>query len=675
MARISQQQEDKVREEAEQFLRALEGTVHALGRHGKARVRYARGAQPWGTLVRDGQGGADLRLPAPPPLAASSLTRLMTGRVAASEDAAPETAPDPLGDWPSEATCSRLRGIADQAAFQLRYHRPKTHRKFQPDRGTARQLFDLLEGARCEGMGMRFWRGAADNVDAACALRFARAQDRQRRLGVAAETQEFSPTVLEAFAALVRAQVCDRPVPSAFAEPAAELAERLGPEFLARLAETAESQADFARVAREAMQFLQVPGTEQEQEAPDNDTIVDQDEGGERMSDLNEEWDVTEDDRERTQPDLEIQATKELEESGEGEGEEDEQDANLRRDLDDGEGSAGATESATGSGASYKVFTKRWDEVVSAAELAAPIEMSRHRDLLDRQLAHLDGTVQRLANRLHRRLLARQNRWWQFDLEEGLLDPGRLARVVVTPTTPLSFKCERESEFRDTVVTLLLDNSGSMRGRPITVAALSADILARTLERCSVKVEILGFTTVSWKGGQARTAWQEQGRPNLPGRLNDLRHIVYKPADVPFRRCRQNLGLMLRDGVLKENIDGEALLWAHERLLARSEQRRILMVISDGAPVDDSTLSTNPSDYLETHLKQVIEWIERRSPVDLLAIGIGHDVTRYYRRAVTISDAEDLGGVMIDELSALFDEDLRPAATSKQQARPHKAAA
>ena len=657
MARASQQQEDKVREEAEQFLRALEGAVHALGKHGKARVRYARGAQPWGNLVRDNQGGADLRLPAPPPLAASSLTRLMSGRATAEDSAS-----DPLGDWPSNEACCRLRGIADQAAFQLRYHRPQTHQRFQPDRGTARQLFDLLESARCEGRGMREWRGAADNVDAASGLRLSRAQDRERRLGIAAESQEFSLTLLEAFAALVRATIAERPVPSAFVAEATGLAERLGEDFILRLRDTADNQAEFAVVAREAMQFLRVPGTEREQEAADNETLVDQDEGGERMSDLNEEWDITEDDRERTQPDLEIQATKEVEEAGEGDGEEEDQDASLRRDLDEGEGAAGASHASKTVGSAYKVFTKHWDEVVDAAELAAPDEMSRHRDLLDRQLAHLDGTVQRLANRLHRRLLARQNRWWQFDLEEGLLDPGRLARVVVTPTTPLSFKCERESEFRDTVVTLLLDNSGSMRGRPITVAALSADILARTLERCSVKVEILGFTTVSWKGGQARTAWQDQGRPNLPGRLNDLRHIVYKPADLPFRRCRQNLGLMLRDGVLKENIDGEALLWAHERLLARNEQRRILMVISDGAPVDDSTLSTNPSDYLESHLKQVIEWIERRSPVDLLAIGIGHDVTRYYRRAVTISDAEDLGGVMIDELSALFDEDTKPIA-------------
>ena len=297
---------------------------------------------------------------------------------------------------------------------------------------------------------------------------------------------------------------------------------------------------------------------------------------------------------------------------------------------------------------------------MDAAELASHVEMARHRDLLDRQLAHLDGAVQRLANRLHRRLLARQNRWWQFDLEEGLLDAGRLARVVVTPTTPLSFKWERESEFRDTVVTLLLDNSGSMRGRPITRCGFVGGYSRPHFGKMLGQGRNLGLYHGLVEGRASPHRLARSGSSNLPGRLNDLRHIIYKPADVPFRRARQNLGLMLRDGILKENIDGEALLWAHERLLARSEQRRILMVISDGAPVDDSTLSTNPSDYLESHLKRVIEWIERRSPVDLLAIGIGHDVTRYYRRAVTISDAEDLGGVMIDELSALFDEDSKP---------------
>jgi cobaltochelatase CobT len=304
----------------------------------------------------------------------------------------------------------------------------------------------------------------------------------------------------------------------------------------------------------------------------------------------------------------------------------------------------------------YKAYCTDYDEVVEAADLCDPDELGRLRQLLDQQLQHLQAVVGKLANRLQRRLMAQQSRSWEFDLEEGLLDSAKLSRVVVNPVLPLSYKREKDMEFRDTVVSLLIDNSGSMRGRPITVAAMSADILARTLERCGVKVEVLGFTTRMWKGGQSRERWLANGKPANPGRLNDLRHIIYKGADAPWRRARKSLGLMLREGILKENIDGEALLWAHERLLARPEQRRILMVISDGAPVDDSTLSVNPGNYLERHLREVIDWIETRSPVELVAIGIGHDVTRYYRRAVTIVDAEQLGGTMMEKLAELFDE-------------------
>jgi cobaltochelatase CobT len=308
-------------------------------------------------------------------------------------------------------------------------------------------------------------------------------------------------------------------------------------------------------------------------------------------------------------------------------------------------------------GPDYRPFTTKFDETVAAEDLCEAEELDRLRGYLDKQLAHLQGVVSRLANRLQRRLMAQQNRSWEFDLEEGLLDPARLSRVIIDPMHPLSFKREKDTNFRDTVVTLLLDNSGSMRGRPITVAATCADILARTLERCGVKVEILGFTTRAWKGGQSREAWLAANKPANPGRLNDLRHIIYKSA--PWRRARRNLGLMMREGLLKENIDGEALDWAHRRLLARIEQRHILMMISDGAPVDDSTLSVNSGNYLERHLRWVIEDIEQRSPVELIAIGIGHDVTRYYRRAVTIVDAEELGGAMIEKLAELFDEEPR----------------
>jgi cobaltochelatase CobT len=321
-----------------------------------------------------------------------------------------------------------------------------------------------------------------------------------------------------------------------------------------------------------------------------------------------------------------------------------------------------------GRGPEYKAFTTRFDEVIHAEDLCEPEELERLRAYLDKQLQNLSSVVARLANRLQRRLMAQQNRSWEFDLEEGMLDPARLSRVIIDPQQPLSFKRERDMDFRDTVVTLLLDNSGSMRGRPITVAATCADILARTLERCGVKVEILGFTTRAWKGGQSREAWLQAGKPPAPGRLNDLRHIVYKSADAPWRRARKNLGLMMREGLLKENIDGEALDWAHKRLLARSEQRKILMVISDGAPVDDSTLSVNAGNYLERHLRWMIEDIETRSPVELLAIGIGHDVTRYYRRAVTIIDAEELGGAMTEKLAELFEEDSGGAVPRKRAA-------
>ncbi len=308
-------------------------------------------------------------------------------------------------------------------------------------------------------------------------------------------------------------------------------------------------------------------------------------------------------------------------------------------------------------GFDYKAYTLKHDEIVTAEELCDEDELIRLRGFLDQQLVSLQGAVTKLANRLQRRLMAQQSRSWDFDQDEGMLDAARLARVIIDPTRSLTYKIERDTEFRDTVVTLLIDNSGSMRGRPISIAAISADIMARTLERCGVKTEILGFTTRAWKGGQAREEWLAAGRPPMPGRLNDLRHIVYKKADEPWRRARKNLGLMMREGLLKENIDGEALLWAHGRLIARNEERRILMVISDGAPVDDSTLSVNSGTYLERHLRQVIDWIENRSPVQLVAIGIGHDVTRYYKRAVTIMDAEQLGGTMVEQLAGLFDED------------------
>jgi len=356
----------------------------------------------------------------------------------------------------------------------------------------------------------------------------------------------------------------------------------------------------------------------------------------------------------------------EFEAEDEGDAAEGEQPAESRRAAAKGRPEARAPD--------YRVFSKKFDEIVGAETLCEPEELDRLRAYLDKQLQNLSSIVGRLANRLQRRLMAQQSRSWEFDLEEGVLDPARLSRIIVDPQQPLSFKREKDTDFRDTVVTLLLDNSGSMRGRPITVAATCADILARTLERCGVKVEILGFTTRAWKGGQAREAWLQAGKPAAPGRLNDLRHVIYKAADAPWRRARKNLGLMMREGLLKENIDGEALDWAHKRLLARPEQRRILMMISDGAPVDDSTLSVNPANYLERHLRHVIEEIETRSPIELIAIGIGHDVTRYYRRAVTIVDAEELGGAMTEKLAELFDEKAEPVPPQKVAAQGRPAA-
>ncbi|MGR4000467.1 MAG: cobaltochelatase subunit CobT [Alphaproteobacteria bacterium] len=648
-----QKEKEKEGEGPDNFLQALESAVHALCGDGRARLRFARGAQSWGMVqVGEEQEEASLRLPGPPqprPYGSTGSTGSSATRLRSGEEVS-------RTQWLNEERRAELRGLSDQAAFQLRFHDPSLHKRLAPRGGTARQVFERMERARCDAIGMRRFVGASDNIEAASLCQLKAAQDRQRRFGPEAQAAA-ALELMEASAALVRACVCGRAPPEALRQLTQPLEEVLGRDFLDSLKTAVEDQSSFADFAWRAMRLLNVPGSEpvENAEAEGEEEFLGEEEKS--LSDLSEEWDVTEDTRDRSQPELEINPSALSEESGEGMSEEDEDAENQHlRDFDDGD-AHGREDSIASIARDYRVFTTDWDETEVASNLCSSIDLDRHRAQLDRQLSHLDGTVQRLANRLHRRLLARQNRWWQFDLDDGLLDASRLARVVVNPSDPLSFKIERESEFRDTVVTLLLDNSGSMRGRPITIAALSADILARTLEKCNVRVEILGFTTASWKGGRARERWQEMGRSDQPGRLNDLRHIIYKSAEVPFRRVRRNLGLMMRDGILKENIDGEALVWAHERLLARAEQRRILMVISDGAPVDDSTLSANPGNYLEQHLQNVIKWIERRSPVELIAIGIGHDVTRYYRRAVTISDAEDLGGVMMEELASLFDED------------------
>ncbi len=572
--------------------------------------------------------------------------------------------PLPTNDL-SPGEVSRVRGVADSLAMRMRYHDDSVHARRRPRGDVAQAIFDSVEQARVESLGMRRFTGVADNVtsmlDARCRSRGYERIDR------------FEDVPLhEAIGFLVREQVTGAEPPEAarkMVDMCRSWVESKAPETLDDLGRDADDQELFARDLRRLLADLELAEAEDEMEQPQDtemqDPSEDESEGGDGDAD-GESGDTD---------GFDAMAAADDDEMGEG-------DAEAGTLEDDQFGTSGSEEPGTAehpwrpddefSNAPrqprYTVFSNEFDEVVDAAELCEPAELSRLRAQLDNQLAHLQGVTSKLANRLQRRLMAKQTRSWDFDLEEGLLDTARLSRVVVNPTSSLSFKQEKESNFRDTAVTLLIDNSGSMRGRPITVAAMSADILARTLERCGVTVEVLGFTTRAWKGGQSREQWLQHGKPANPGRLNDLRHIIYKSGDAPWRRARRNLGLMLREGLLKENIDGEALLWAHSRLLGQPEQRRILMVISDGAPVDDSTLSVNSGNYLERHLRDVIEWIETRSAVELIAIGIGHDVTRYYRRAVTLVDAEQLGGVMLDKLTELFDEDT-DGVTGKSRGR------
>jgi cobaltochelatase CobT len=559
-----------------------------------------------------------------------------------------------------------LRGHADSMALRLACHDAAIHRRLAPEGQAARAVFDAVEQARVEAIGARRMEGVASNLSAML-------DDRYHRGGRYEEITDRADAPLEdAVALLVRERLTGLKAPGA-AQKIVDLwrdhlEERAGRD-LDGLLRSIDNQRGFARAIRELLHSLDMadeaaldPDDESEdQDEPSEDQSPAEGEADEPAQGDRSEMDVTDD----AADNLEEGATEAADApSGELPDEADEADSEEASEA----WRPPSSRPNEPRGPDYRTFTQRFDETTHAEDLCDPDELTRLRAYLDKQLAHLQGVVGRLANRLQRRLLAQQNRAWEFDLEEGMLDPARLVRVVIDPFQPLSFKREKDTNFRDTVVTLLLDNSGSMRGRPITVAASCADILARTLERCGVKVEILGFTTRAWKGGQSREAWLQGGKPANPGRLNDLRHIVYKSADAPWRRARKNLGLMMREGLLKENIDGEALDWAHKRLLGRPEQRRILMVISDGAPVDDSTLSVNPGNYLERHLRWVIEEIETRSPVELIAIGIGHDVTRYYRRAVTIVDAEELGGAMTEKLAELFEEDAGPPVPARRRA-------
>ena len=599
----------------EPFKRAVTGCLRAIAKKPELEVSFA--------AERPGIVGGKARLPEPP--------RKLSGPDAAI-----------------------VRGHADAIALKLACHNPTVHRKLIPGGQQARAVFDAVEQARVEAIGARRMSGVAKNLSAMLDDRFHRGKFDQ-------VTDRADAPIEEAVAMMVRERLTGQAPPPA-AKKIVDLwrpliEDRAGRD-LDRLERLIENQARFGDAIHDLLDALDM--------GEDRSTESDEEEGEEgeqdrRKEESGEDGEGADSEDTQTRVDEADAAGEDMSDSTAEAA--DALSAEMADDAEMGDSETPAEPRRPRRhgqneprGPDYRPFITKHDETVAAEDLCEPEELDRLRGYLDKQLSHLQGVVARLANRLQRRLMAQQNRAWEFDLEEGLLDPARLSRIVVDPLHPLSFKHEKETSFRDTVVTLLLDNSGSMRGRPITVAATCADILARTLERCGVKVEILGFTTRAWKGGQSREAWLAAGKPANPGRLNDLRHIIYKSADAPWRRARKNLGLMMREGLLKENIDGEALDWAHKRLLGRTEQRRILMMISDGAPVDDSTLSVNPGNYLERHLRWVIEEIETRSPVELIAIGIGHDVTRYYRRAVTIVDAEELGGAMTEKLAELFDE-------------------
>ena len=554
------------------------------------------------------------------------------------------------------------RGTADAMALNRRYHNGQTHARYTPQGEMARELYEAMETARCEAVGARDMPGTAGNIDAKIA------HDAMRK-GYDQVKQAADAPLAVAAGYLIRHLATGRDLPSG-ATNVMELwrpfIEQQAGGTLEDLDAILDNQADFAKFARKMIKDLGYGdqlGQDPDQIDDDQDDTAE--DGGEEEQDPDSTGDDNTDEEE-TEGSAE-QSQEEQQDASQAQVSMDEmadQEMGEEAEMPDGEApmEPPAPQPISDADPDYLVYQTEHDEEIRAEDLAEPVELERLRAYLDQQLEPLKGAVSRLANKLQRRLQAQQNRSWEFDLEEGTLDAGRLARVIANPTTPLSFKVEKDTEFRDTCVTLLLDNSGSMRGRPISIAAICADVLARTLERCNVKVEILGFTTRAWKGGQAREAWLNDGRPQQPGRLNDLRHIIYKSGDTPWRRARPNLGLMMKEGLLKENIDGEALEWAHRRMMARPEARKILMVISDGAPVDDSTLSVNPANFLEKHLRDVIEMVEKRRAVELLAIGIGHDVTRYYDRAVTITDVEQLAGAMTEQLAALFDSDPRARA-------------
>jgi len=603
--------------DTEPLRRAITGCVRSIAGNGEVEVSFAN--------ERPGMAGDRIRLPE-------------------------------LSKRPTAHELAVTRGLGDSMALRLACHDTNVHAAISPQGTDARAVFDAVEQARVESIGSLRMEGVASNINSMNAEKYSKANFS----GV--QRQEDAP-IGEAMAMLVREKLTGTAPPAS----AGKVLDLWRPYFeqtiagdLDNLKMVIDDQQAFGKLVRHMLSSMQM-AEDYGDEENDPEQMENPDDEEQPRSNETENEEVEEDAGSDAAPAEESQAAEEQLDEGEMDGAEISDDDMTDDDADQSE-TPGETKRPNlpfddfNEKVDYNIFTQEFDEEITAEELCDEAELDRLRAFLDKQLAHLQGAVGRLANRLQRRLMAQQNRSWEFDLEEGYLDPARLVRLVIDPMQPLSFKRERDTKFRDTVVSLVIDNSGSMRGRPITVAATCADILARTLERSGVKVEILGFTTKAWKGGQSREQWLASGKPPTPGRLNDLRHIVYKSADAPWRRSRRNLGLMMREGLLKENIDGEALMWAHNRLIGRPEQRKIMMMISDGAPVDDSTLSVNPGNYLERHLRAVIEQIETKSPVELLAIGIGHDVTRYYQRAVTIVDADELAGAMTEQLAALFDE-------------------
>ncbi|MFN3827277.1 MAG: cobaltochelatase subunit CobT [Micavibrio sp.] len=614
----------------EQFKSATAATLRALARKPDADVNFSSLEQAGESRLRTPHGQGRARLPLP------------------DKDM-------------NEHSKALVRGDADAKALRLQHHDPVLHNQNTVMDLTSQAVLDALEQARCEAIGANQMQGVAQNLNTAL-------EEKCHRLGYQNIDNRDQTNMADALHIMARLSLTGEAIPPSAQKLVEEwtpwIKDHLGDKGLQSLKPLLQDQKLFARQARLLIEQMNMDG----QEDPENGNNEDDEQAQANLQQDQATEETTEAEEEKPESlggSEGVEAAQDTEDTGEASqsGAEDLSEQEVQSDTE-GEESGSPPKRPpnnflAGPDGRYHIYTSQYDEIVKAEDLAEPEELDRLRNMLDQQLAHLQSVITKLANRLQRKLMAQQTRSWLFDLDEGLLDSARLARIVANPTVPLSFKQERQTEFRDTVVTLLIDNSGSMRGRPIAIAAICTDILARTLERCGVKVEILGFTTRAWKGGKSRDAWILAGRPPLPGRLNDLRHIIYKAADTPWRRTRKNLGLMLKEGLLKENIDGEALVWAHNRLAARPEQRKILMVISDGAPVDDSTLSVNPSNILELDLRHVIAWIESVSDVELTAIGIGHDVTRYYKRAVTIADADELAGALTTRLIELFEEKQR----------------